>query len=116
MAATGKRAAHRARMREYLELREREGLTFQALSSRTGISAGAFYRWQRVFREEGEPVEAQDPGEPFLELIMGAKASSSPVVREGGFGIFMDGLVLQIPFDFDEEALVRLLVVLRQVC
>ncbi len=122
MALNGSRSANRDRMRGYLELRETEGLTYKALSARTGVKIATLARWQRVFREEATapPRAAEErPSEapsPFVELVVGNKPAPPPTKTSQWFEVLLDGKVIKVPFDFDSAALIKLIGVLKQAC
>jgi hypothetical protein len=108
-------------MRGYLELRETEGLTYKALSARTGVKVATLARWQRVFREESSPptrVSEESPPKtpsPFVELVVGNKPAPSPKISKW-FEVLIEGMVIKVPFDFESAALAQLISVLRQAC
>ena len=126
MAVSGKRAANRERMRRYLALRSREGLTFKALATRVGVTAATLLRWQRIFREE-EGSEMPDLHQTldhhgdhpssFVELLIGrSPQGSSPFQPRSFFEVDLGGVTVQVPPDFDDAALARLIAVLRRSC
>ena len=57
-------------IRAWIALGAREGVSFQELAKRSGISARSLSRWSRVFREESRRgVPHDDDQHAFLQLV-----------------------------------------------
>ena len=82
--------------------RDREGLTWTALSSRSGVPISTLQEWSRRLREESRPA--------FVEV--GSVAVSAPVFEVDLAG----GRRLRIPMRFDPDALRTLVGVLDATC
>jgi len=115
-------------MREWIELGEREGLTFQELAERAGVCRKTLGRWSARLRKEGrrEPSKLPSPeararaepqseqarsavGTPtpegaFVELVERASPQGDQIqiVLSGNRRVVVDGAV-------DVEALVRVI-------
>ena len=95
----------RERMREWIELGVRDGLTFKELAKRAGVCGRTLRRWNAVFRAESAQRSEPDREEhAFVELIERAERTSSriEVVMPGERRIVIDGTAIV-------EALTRLL-------
>jgi transposase len=69
----------RDQAREWLAVREREGLTYKALSARVGVPVTTLAHWAWRLRREA----AQEPGTPteFVELVPSSRALISDTAR-----------------------------------
>ncbi len=121
MAAKESRAANRKKMLKHLELRKQENLTYEELSARTGVKVVTLARWQRVFKQEralatsDTEAAGSTDASPFLELVVGENPKSpSPPTRH--FEITVANNQIKVPFDFDANALKKLIHTLRQAC
>jgi len=100
-------------VRQWLELREAEGLTIKQLVLRSGIPAHVFiYRITRDKRSREKPAKAVGG---FVEVVAAEPPSAEPQARKSS-GIelaFPGGLRATLAVDFDSDALGRLLRQLR---
>ena len=71
--------ARRDQAQEWLAVREREGLTYKALSARVGVPVTTLAHWAWRLRREAE----QDAGAPrdFVELVPSSRAVISDALR-----------------------------------
>ena len=125
MAGSISRAENRSRMRQHLELRQREGLTFRELSRRTGVTIATLTRWQRVFREENEgvvsgpPTSLEGDSGAFVELTISPERqgdASMPPFSSNWYEILINDVAIKVPIQFDDESLSRLISILRKPC
>ena len=105
------RRARREQMRGWIEVRLREGLTFRALSERSGIPVKTLHRWHARFREEKEGLadHGSSRASAFVELIDAERAAPSRieiVLKHDRRVIVWD--------DFDPSMLVRVVRALEQ--
>ena len=102
MARTRKIRRGRAVFEQLLAERDREGLTWTALSARSGVPISTLQRWSRRLREESRPA--------FIEV--GSVSVATPVFEVDLAG----GRRLRIPMRFDPDALRTLVGVLDATC
>jgi hypothetical protein len=92
----------RQTVRRWLELRDREGLTYAQLSARCGIPVNTLTHWAWRLRKEGAAAVEQPE---FVELVPKPRtaASASPhLVVE-----LRNDLRVHVDADFDPDVLVR---------
>jgi hypothetical protein len=100
-------------VRQWLELREAEGLSIKQLALRSGIPAHVFiYRITRDKRSHEQPVEAEVG---FVEVVASEPPPAEPqACKTSGIELaFPGGLRATLAVDFDTEALTRLLTIQR---
>lgn len=74
------RRSHRERMRGWIAVGVREGLTFGSLAQRSGVNEKTLRRWNEVFRAESAGrVEPDREERAFVELIERGQTSSSRI-------------------------------------
>jgi hypothetical protein len=68
----------RQQVRRWLDLREREGLTYAQLSARSGIPANTLAHWAWRLRKE---ARRRSDGVEFVELIPARGSADAPASR-----------------------------------
>ena len=105
-----------ARMRKWIELGERESLSFRELAERSGVHTRTLRRWSRTLRERRAEEQHDDsaaaakatlPDQAFIKLEGSAPAGRIEIVLTGDRRIIVEGGV-------DVEALVRVIKVVEQ--
>ena len=98
------RQTRREQMLGWIEVRRREGLSFRALSERSGIPQKTLHRWAARFRDEEPSSDGlrASRGSSFVELIEVPSTASSRIEIVLG----RDRRV-SVPNEFDEATLVR---------
>ena len=108
-----------ARMRQWIELGEREDLSFRELAERAGVHPRTLSRWSRMLRERraeelhnphtAAAARATLPDEAFVKLEESepAPAGRIEIVLTGDRRIIVEGAI-------DVEALVRVIKAVEQ--
>lgn len=89
----------RSEVRAALELRDREGLTFDELSERTGISSSTLARWSRRLRAKA------DVDQGFVEVAIVDQVDA----RAGSVAIRCDPFLIEVTRESDPVVLRRVL-------
>ena len=92
---------------------EESGLTLRAFGRREGVSYTTLQYWRRKFRDEAEEVRGRSEGKPVWARVDVVPDPVPDEVRSTGFDVWLaNGVTLEVPHDFDEDELRRLVGVL----
>ncbi len=101
----------REEIRKILAIREREGLSYEEMAARVGVSRRTLSWWSWRERRETREGDGADPARRFAELI--------PEVATAGDRIELvtpTGVTIRLPSSADDATLERLLSMLEQRC
>jgi hypothetical protein len=92
---------------------EKSGLTLKAFGEREQIPYTTLQYWRRKLRDAAEAAPGGSEGKPAWARVDVVPDPAPDVARSTGFDVWLaNGVTLEIPHDFDEDELRRLVGVL----